>query len=548
VPEYQRSYVWEYDQITELIDDIKFAQINNPDTDYFLGSMVLQKNKASLKHNGNTINYIEFDVLDGQQRLTTLLLLISVLRDITNNLNLKANCQKYIFQQEDEFENIPERLRLVYSIRDNVEDFIGEFIKKENGTSKKKVLIEKSSTKNVSISNMSKAILKIQQIFTDWTEDEISSFAKFLFNNVLVIYVATEDLEDAFRLFTILNDRGMPLTNSDILKAQNLGALANNAESEKYAIFWEETEGDFGRDEFERLLSFIRTILVKDKARDNILKEFKEKVYESKPPLLVKGKNTLDFIKKYVDIYNKIYWFTDLPSSFTNEYRNLVSVMSYGLPSTDWVPPLLRYYDKFGEHDILIFLKKLDNKFSSDWIVQLTPTFRIQNMNDILKAIDNYSTTDELLADNSVFSVNEDSLISMLSDNIYGRRFTRYILLKLEYLLKDHSSQFAEFSYVSVEHILPQNPGENSNWWQNFDEETHAKWLNKIGNLLLLSRRKNTQLSNSEFLKKKDRYFSGNIDAFPNSLRVMQYNEWTEQHIIDRQKELLDLIKKHYSI
>ena len=76
-----------------------------------------------------------------------------------------------------------------------------------------------------------------------------------------MIYVATENLDDAFRLFTILNDRGMPLRNSDILKATNLGVLTNSAEKEHYAKMWEKAEGDLG-DDFDRFLSHKRTIML----------------------------------------------------------------------------------------------------------------------------------------------------------------------------------------------------------------------------------------------------------------------------------------------
>ena len=97
-----------------------------------------------------------------------------------------------------------------------------------------------------------------------------------------MIYVATEDLEDAFRLFMILNDRGIPLRNSDILKSTNLGALDNEVDKIKYAKIWEQAEGELG-DDFDRFLNHIRTILVKEKARLSLLKEFEDKIYKVDP-------------------------------------------------------------------------------------------------------------------------------------------------------------------------------------------------------------------------------------------------------------------------
>ncbi|MCL4536806.1 MAG: DUF262 domain-containing protein, partial [Nitrospirae bacterium] len=280
IPEYQRSYVWGEDQVSELIDDITFAVDNHPEDEYFLGSMVLQKKYLEVSHKGNTIRYEEYDLLDGQQRLTTLLLMLAVIRDITEDEDLRNDCVNYIYQKENKYKGIPERLRIIYHIRDNVEEFIRDFIKEKGGILKTDELEEQTSVRNISISNMAKAILQMQNHFRSIGKKELERFAIYLLNNVLFIYVSSEDLEDAFRLFTILNDRGLPLTNSDILKAWNLGVISNQSEKTSYAKFWEETESNFGQDEFDRLLSFIRTILIKEKARENILKEFEEKIYK----------------------------------------------------------------------------------------------------------------------------------------------------------------------------------------------------------------------------------------------------------------------------
>lgn len=74
IPEYQRSYVWENDNIMELVDYLVFAYENKPDNEYFLGSLVLKKVKNK--------EYPEYEVLDGQQRLTTFFIMMAVLRDL----------------------------------------------------------------------------------------------------------------------------------------------------------------------------------------------------------------------------------------------------------------------------------------------------------------------------------------------------------------------------------------------------------------------------------------------------------------------------------
>ena len=219
IPEYQRPYVWDKDQVLELLDDVMQARNSNPESQYFLGSMVLQKKD---KQDGTT-NYIEYDLLDGQQRLTTLFLITAVVRDLTPSTNTSRlkTCYETIYQMANPDDNIPERLRVVFDIREQVKDFINEFVKTEGATNKEEDLKLKvnDNEEDISIRNMSKAILNIREFFKT---NSIDDFFPYLRSNVLMIYVCAEDLEDAFRLFTIMNSRGVKLRKSDILKAENL--------------------------------------------------------------------------------------------------------------------------------------------------------------------------------------------------------------------------------------------------------------------------------------------------------------------------------------
>ena len=142
IPEYQRQYVWGEDQINNLLDDLAFALENKPNSEYFLGTIVYQKRPADPEHGRP---FEENDLLDGQQRLTTLLLLFSVLRDMAmsdNTLSEKErksmidSCQQRIYQQEDIYDGKPERTRLTFDIRGSVRDFIDEFVKVPGGTLK----------------------------------------------------------------------------------------------------------------------------------------------------------------------------------------------------------------------------------------------------------------------------------------------------------------------------------------------------------------------------------------------------------------------------
>lgn len=160
IPEYQRPYVWDKDQVLELLDDVMQARNSNPESQYFLGSMVLQKKD---KQDGTT-NYIEYDLLDGQQRLTTLFLITAVVRDLTPSTNTSRlkTCYETIYQMANPDDNIPERLRVVFDIREQVKDFINEFVKTEGATNKEEDLKLKvnDNEEDISIRNMSKSHFK----------------------------------------------------------------------------------------------------------------------------------------------------------------------------------------------------------------------------------------------------------------------------------------------------------------------------------------------------------------------------------------------------
>lgn len=525
VPEYQRSYVWDTENVNDLLDDLYFAFSNKRYNEYFLGSLVLKRTEQA--------SYDEYEVLDGQQRLTTFLLMMAVIRDLTIDDKLKEITQKRIYQEENEYDAIPERIRIVYKIRDDVESFIKEYVLQENGTLSDD-LTQLINSKNISISNMVKAIVTMKDYFLQI--DNLEEFSKFFPLKGIFISVSTTNREDAFRMFTILNNRGTPLTNADILKSMNIGAIVDKDENRKFAKIWESVEGDLG-DDFDRFLSFIRTIFVKEKARVNLLEEFKENIY--KKNLLKVGQETINLMKDYKNIYDSLIKFENI--NISNDYKNLITIMRIGLQSEDWIPPLMYYYKKFGTDNLIEFLEKLEYKFSTDWILQKYPTERIENMNKILKSINSASNSGDVIIDNDLFYVDNDSLANILDQNVYGRRFARYILLKYEYLISDNTVHLSDYKTISVEHILPQQPRPDSQWVRDFPEDLREVWTHKLSNLVLISKRKNSTLSNLDFDEKKRRYLQNRIDVFNGSkIFIHQNNQWTVKEVTIRQEEMLN--------
>jgi len=291
-----------------------------------------------------------------------------------------------------------------------------------------------------------------------------------------------------------------------------------------------------------------------------LLKEFEDNIYNPKrfdrntktystlPPLLQKGEETFKLIDKYRRYYERLFEqdHYDLFTSF--ELYNYLQLMQKGFEADFWIAPLMRYYDKFKTNNLLDFIKALDNKFANDWLVGCTPTKRIENTNLIIQVIDDVMQSADVLG-SDVLKIDSNDLKTTLDGNLYGKRAARYVLLKLDLLLHGHSTKFEMSETISIEHILPQNPSDGSKWKADFSDSDRELWTNKVGNLVLISRRKNSAQGNYDYTDKKDRYFKNNVELFSNSIRIFnQYSSWTLADLRRNNDEAIAILRTAFGL
>lgn len=534
VPQYQRLYVWQEENIQELIDDLYYAFENKQNSEYFLGALVLKRTTEK--------EFREYEILDGQQRLTTLCMMMAVIRDLIKKPQYKYTLSQMIYQEENELLKVPSRNRIKYNTRDKVKDFVKDYII-ANGSTRKRDLVNYHEDTNISVSNMAKAISTMHTIFDN--KENLEAFAVFLLNNVLFIYVSTDNTEDAFRLFTILNDRGIPLSNADILKSINIGEIGEE-DLDEYSKHWEYLEEKYHKG-FDRFLSFVRTILLKNKPSSNLLDEYEKNIYQKN--ILKKGKNTIDFLIELDGIYDKIIDLND--ENLSNEYKNLVTIMKLGLHSDEWIPTVLSYFLKFEYYNLDEFIKKLEYKFIGDLMSNVSPSKRRENLNNIIKTIEIVSkeNIDILFENRELFDIDKNIFRKNINGDIYGKKYTKYLLLKMEYLMNDNSVYLSNYKEISIEHVLPQNPLKKSHWRRDFTEEQRKLWTNKLSNLVLISNKKNVKLANLDFKKKKEEYLKNRMDVF-NSSKIFldKSSKWDETNLRNRQNIMVNmLINNKYS-
>jgi len=145
----------------------------------------------------------------------------------------------------------------------------------------------------------------------------------------------------------------------------------------------------------------------------------------------------------------------------------------------------------------------------------------------------------------------EKILIEKLNDQQFytlkGGKLARYVLLRLDMEMWDENFPgYSNISTITVEHILPRNPLSGSHWLRKFNKDQIKEWVDKLGNLALLSRRKNSRAANYDFDKKKERYFAVRSTPFRITQMLQKYDDWTPKTVAERHNKLLELAKDIY--
>src|SRR5690606_7665429 len=213
IPSYQRPYSWTTEQAGELLEDLLTALGNSdeavPDP-YFLGSIVLAKKE----------HQSQSKVIDGQQRLTTLTILLSALASLANGKH-RQELRDFIFQEGSTLKQTLTIYRLTLRPRDA--EFFREYIQEDGGL-EKLVSLDKGQLTDPQASIQANAALFRQRLEV-LSSAERAALASYLLNHCFLVTVSTPDTDSAFKIFTVLNDRGLDLSHADIIKSELIGQV-----------------------------------------------------------------------------------------------------------------------------------------------------------------------------------------------------------------------------------------------------------------------------------------------------------------------------------
>ena len=538
IPGYQRPYAWTEEETGLLFDDLFDFYQNESADNYFLGSIVLIKDE----------NKMHADVVDGQQRLTTLTILFSAIAYSFKDAKKQMACKNYLQEEGNEFEGIPAKPRLF--LRDFDQGFFSEYI--QNLNLNELFALDSKTLKSEAqkhIQNNCRALYqKINDNFTE--DDKLLEFSKFVLTRCFLVTVSTPSRESAFRVFSVMNSRGLDLLPTDIIKSDTIGNLAKD-EEEKYTAKWEELENQATRDGFNEVFTHTRTIFAMERPKRNLLEEFNEYVARIIPPKALIDDYLIPYTDAYVKLKNSSFTFTSNADEINELLRWLNKTNNY-----DWMPPAIKFAADHANDSayILWFIRKLERLASYLLITAQDVNHRMDRYKWLLVEMNDRpdSSLSNPIKNVELTNWERDRFMSVLNGEIYTMPAQRrnYVMQRLDSFVSDGGASYNAGSFT-IEHVLPQHPAKDSEWfslWNNENDRNY--WLNRIANLVPLTRRKNSEAQNFDFDVKKERYFrsKNGTSSFNLTTQVISYAAWTPEVVKNRQAELLKVFAEKWDL
>lgn len=524
IPDYQRPYSWDKDNLSDLIDDLTNAYLDNKDENYFCGSLVLVDNHGDSR----------FDIIDGQQRTTTFTIIACVFRELYFN-DLKEQAQDYINQSiQDKYEKDKRKLKFLTNEKYQI-DFEETVLKKINFVDTKH--IEKEFPDNKYLQNAHYLKIFIEEKILE-NRIDINDFVIWFYENIVLTVITCPSQDSAIQIFNVLNDRGMPLSSIDILKSSLMQKLKDSKENRlAFKAKWEDINSnlkfaDLSIDEMLTTYLYYKIatnpksrldkelIKIFDKENKNALEIINEiyKFSQSYIKILTANDKHV-FCLKYLK--HKIYWNSILSTALFTNYKDIESLKEL---------LVAYYYQNWIAGATVARIKQT----SFNILKSIKLNEPIEKIQEYMKEnLDKYSTTK---------TFNEEIVGSW----VYGRKWDKSLLLLIEYFTDDNDNPtFIPInSKLHLEHILPQTA---TDYWKDIiEKEDRDTWTNALANLTLLSMRKNIQAQNYSFEKKKEAYQNkDNVrSSFNLTSDIIACNKWDVEELENREEALIAKIEE----
>lgn len=557
VPDYQREYVWESEHVEQLLNDIDTDNAS----EYFIGSIVVCRRETET-----------FELIDGQQRMTTLFLIICAIRNHIKSLTQEHSDDikrilEYINQQiknvkySDGKTQNSYRVKLQYRDSSNILEKVaeGDFLKNGDEST--------LSVKNIGVAY--NTILNFLKSFEDF--EAINKFYGHLITKVKLIRIETPDVTQALNIFETINDRGVSLNSMDLLK-NLLFTLTNPNDFDKLKKSWQELQTILF--DKEKPLRFLRYFILShydgvDGLNENKIYDWftgnKDKTRHDKDPI--------EFVDELIEVANAYCHFLNGLGATGNQSRYMQNMKLLGGRAARQHLILLLAGRHLSKDLFDRLASEVENLLFTYIIVRepaKTYEKKFIRWAGELRKIEDEPELEEFITEHFSKDKTELSLSSRFDLAFQDLRYHSVPKYRLHYILAKLTQHFdlqvdsEDKRFISlenyigksfeIEHIFPKTPSPAAK--NEFGDHKDSEIVDRLGNLVLLEKSLNKVVGNKPYSEKregynqsdflwtkilggKDKALVGNNTAVNRAIKECEdYPEWNEYAVKKRQSEI----------
>lgn len=522
LPWFQRLYAWSEEQLARLLNDIEGAnQPRGGQRGYFLGNLMVSQKEGSR----------DASVADGHQRLVTLTILFSVLRDLAT-ADERAALHRLVWRQDEAGADAEPHL----VAQSTIAEFLLQHVQTLGAT---QIPFDDARLDDINAGERNIILNR------DWLVERLATMsaparhrlAEFILQRCFVTVSAVEDEEDARIIFAVSQTTGLRLGPVDLFKADVLSALKPQSRRE-CARIWERCQAEVGPESFQELLGHLRSLMTRRLKRDLMeLELWRSFRLDRHAEAFVRRELPMRVGQlKRIDAASLAQTPRYQPANRRLQYLGWVT-------HRGWVPPLLHWLSTHDEEPagLVDFLVRLERLAYYHMIVGTDGDERDRRYLRIISDIDNgrsfQAGSSLALSATEVRQMRE----ALGGPKLVKRRLKVNLMLRINGALEGDETPRSTPA-GTLEHVLPQGPARNGAWALAIpDPAEHARLKHSLGNLSVLTESENAAADNRDYASKRPILAAS---PFVISRRLAQAPEWTAEAIDARTLELIDVLMR----
>ncbi len=530
MPSYQRSFSWGEREATALLQDLMDAA--ELDEFHFIGAIVVNVSGP----------FNSLEIVDGQQRLTTLTILLCLLRDLETDPAIKARIQSLVRDEADPDRGEPENYRL------NLNQLDADFFRRRVQTPGEAIRQDVPEDAQLvgSQHRIAESAKAIGAIVSHLDPADRRTLAETVMTRCFLVRVTVGNRDRGYQVYRVLNTRGREPNSHDIIKTELFEvARFDREEANAYSAQWASYEARLGSDPLDDLLRQIRALYDRNPKGD-LVSGFKRAVLGKIEPHIFMREYMPAFVDAYVDLTTGRMGAKAVAKGL-NDYLNRMRALDH----SGWKAPALKFLMERGVEDpaaeeVFWALERLA------YVIQLVVHKREQRDRRYRRVIDAIGDDTVLLAPDGPLAIDYDEA-QRVRERLTGRFATfsqrRAMALRLNAAVQGGCTLPPEAD-ATVEHVLPRNPPARSLWLTTWPDTGRRRELcDTLGNFVLLTHEQNQHADRLSYREKKDVYFGPNGETpFALTRDLRGQNAWTAEIVRERTQILANILAEQWKL